>query len=93
MNARDRRFLRFVEDHWCTVFGFTEAVIREFGLPPDIEKIIAEKGIPADWLEQVKKDFEAAEFQRKVALSRKRRQAGRKGGKTAGRGRPKKKSP
>jgi hypothetical protein len=82
LNARERRFRKFVENH--ELFHVTSFD------PKDFWETIEKRGLPRDWWRRIDIDFKAAEFKFRVALSNKRREAGRKGAKIAGRGRAKK---
>jgi hypothetical protein len=82
--AEKKRFIRFVRDWERAPFD-----------PSDIPDHIASGALPRkgtiseNW-EYLKQQFEITEYLRAKKISRQRARAGRKGGKTAGRGRPKK---
>jgi hypothetical protein len=69
--VREQRFQKFVENHelFCCHNNFD---------PADVRETIAEKGVPPSWWGRLTQEFEASEYQRKVSLSLKRNQAGRK---------------
>jgi len=89
MKARDRRFREFVNDYF-TEFSVVGDSADRTG-PPDFEELAAKYGIDWDGWRSLNKDFEVSECVWRQIVSAKRREAGRKGAKVAGRGRPKKK--
>ena len=89
MNAKERRWREFLECRSVTVKRDERRGTICVDSPHHAEPIpIAHDALYA----ALQKQFEGEELLRQQAISDKRREAGRKGAKIAGRGRPKKKS-